>query len=131
MSLAGRGPLLLFLFFPPAVCHPLSLLFHLELGFPNPYTIAVKAQKFIAGRVEELKRLRIIRTDSKLNSLMCVAFNSYLLGVLVVNRNLKYQFDKLSIIFEITSCVPFNLIVKLLLFQWQERKYNSLCAIKN
>lgn len=69
--------------------------------FPKPflsYAIAAEAPKFIAGRVEELKRLRTIRTDTKLNSLICVAFNSYLFGVLVVNCILKYQFDKLSII---------------------------------
>lgn len=47
------------------------LLFRLELGFPKPivsYPIAAEARKFIVGCAEELKRLRTIRTDTKLNS---------------------------------------------------------------
>lgn len=126
MSLAGRGPLLLLLFlFSSRGLPPLSLLFRLELGFPKPflsYPIAAEAPKFIAGRVEELKRLRTIRTDTKLNFLICVAFNSYLFGVLVVNCILKYQFDKLSILLILQAAVLLILLQHFHCFNGKKEK---------
>lgn len=126
MSLAGRGPLLLLLLslslsflssrgLPPPAFSPC------ELGFPKPslsYPIAAEAQKFIASRVEELKHpLRTIRTDTKPNSLICVAFNSCLPRV--ISRSILTEISARQIVHYIDtkSCALVGLITKCLLFQ--------------
>lgn len=122
MSLAGRDlsppppPVTLPLPFLSSRGLPIPLLFRLELGFPKPtlsYPIAAEARKFI-GCVEELKRLRTIRTDTKLNSYVSrlILISS---GDFAVNGN--RDIDKLSaILIGYELCSFQNLITKFLLF---------------